>query len=134
MNCHFNNTVIFENNVMSLINNRLTLKASGKKVVLSNNQKKLFICLLNEVNDKNHIIERIWAGKNSKSKENNYTQLIFQTKTLLARCGFPEDTIITMPKYGVCLNMNLLKPAPTDENQKAELLSDQGMFIYDIRS
>ncbi|CAI1888842.1 Uncharacterised protein [Serratia quinivorans] len=95
---------------------------------------KLFICLINEVNDKNYIIAEIWPGTKAKSKENNYTQLLFQTKAVLARGGFPEDTIITMPKYGICLNMNLLKPVPKDEYQKEGSFSDQGMFNYDIRT
>ncbi|AYO39777.1 hypothetical protein [Serratia sp. P2ACOL2] len=134
MNCHFTHKVIFENDAISLVNNRLLLKANGRKVVLSKNQIKLVICLLNEVNDKNHIIEAIWSGTKSKSKEDNYTQLLFRTKAILARGGFPEDTIITMPKYGICLNMNLLKPVPKDEDQRVGLFSDQGMFNYDIRT
>jgi DNA-binding winged helix-turn-helix (wHTH) protein len=134
MNCHFTHKIFFENDAISLVNNRLLLKANGRKVVLSKNQMKLFICLINEVNDKNHIMENIWPGTKAKSKENNYTQLLFQTKAVLTRGGFPEDTVITMPKYGVCLNMNLLRPLPKDAPQREELFSDQGMFNYDIRT
>ncbi|OCJ45494.1 hypothetical protein A6U95_18715 [Serratia sp. 14-2641] len=104
MNLHLINTSYFENNLLVLDGNKLRLKKQVREVTLSKNQTKLLIFLINEINDKHSIIEFIWGGVNSKSKENNYNQLVYKTKALLVQNGFPENFIITLPRYGLCLN------------------------------
>lgn len=128
MNSHIKDTIFFENDAISLIKNKLSLKHSGNFVSLSKKQTTLFNCLINEINDRKEIIERVWPGPNAKSKVNNYNQLIFQTRILLAKSGFPKDMLITMSMYGVCLHVDMLKPAVKEYGLENRLFRDQGLF------
>lgn len=124
MNSHLINTSYFENNLLVLDGNKLTLKDQEREITLSKNQTKLLICLVNEINDKHSIIEYIWGSKNSKSKENNYNQLVYKTKTFLVQSGFQNDFLITIPRYGLCINIYITKSKPDIEDSLTNILND----------
>lgn len=128
MQSKIKDTVPFENDEISLIGNIFLLKRGGHSVSLSKKQTALFNCLINEVNDRKEIIEYVWPGENAKSKLNNYNQLVFQTRVLLVKNGFPKDTIITISMYGVCLNMKMLKPTMKKYGREHRVFGDQGFF------
>ena len=110
MKTEFIEMINFENEKLSLRERKLQIKNSDIMAIISKNQRKLMLCLMQEINDKNEIIELIWGNKKSKSKESNYNQLVYQTRSLLAKNGFPDDLIITIHRYGLCLNHQFLKP------------------------
>ncbi|HHA1916843.1 helix-turn-helix domain-containing protein [Enterobacter kobei] len=104
INCYGN----FESERLKIKNNRVVyLKSNHAMIKLAKNQHKLLICLIAEINCKQKIIERLWGGGDT-SHDNKYNQLIFKLRKSLSAAGFPDDTILTIHRYGVCLNKNLL--------------------------
>lgn len=98
----------FENEKVKLKQDFIfSLKSNSAKVKLSKNQYKLLFCLLAQVNSKNEITARLWGNKMVKS-ENRINQLVFKFRKSLVKAGFPDDTILTIHRYGLCLNKNLL--------------------------
>lgn len=124
MNLHSMNTTRFENSTMIINGNVLRLKNNNREVILSKNQTKLMVCLINEVNEKQSIINYIWGGKKCKSKDNNYGQLVYKTKALLAQNGFPKDFIMTIPRYGLCINSNLINSMSARHEHSINILND----------
>lgn len=98
------NHVSFENDIMSLTTRVLTLKRLNSVAELSKNQTKLIYALINKINDKFLIISYIWPSQDVKKKQSSYSQLVYHTRLLLKERGFPQDFIITLPGYGLCLN------------------------------
>lgn len=98
-----------ENEKLLLKGRKLVIKKSDVVAIISKNQRKLLLCLMQEVNEKRDIINYIWSDKDTKSQERNYNQLVYQTRALLIRNGFPKDLIITIHRYGLCLNQQFLK-------------------------
>nr|WP_314266587.1 hypothetical protein [uncultured Moellerella sp.] len=97
-----------EYNAPIIDGNKFIFSSLKKEVSLSKNQTKLLSCLLNDINQKKDIILFIWGKDNDKSNENNYNQLIHRTRALFISEGFADDFIMTIPRYGVCLNKNHL--------------------------
>lgn len=85
----------------------LKLNNSQKAVKLSKNQTKLLLCLINEIQEKQTIINYIWGSESAEANEFNYRQLVRRTRAILVQNGLPEDTIITIPNYGLCINSQL---------------------------
>lgn len=107
------NHVRFENDALLLEARILKLKILNKKVSLSKNQTRLIYSLLHKVNEKSLLISVLWPGQDPKTKENNYSQLLHNTRKLLIENEFPGDFIMTLPGYGVCLNTVFLEKKPS---------------------
>ncbi|HGM5491176.1 TPA: transcriptional regulator [Serratia fonticola] len=107
---NYQNYLYLENDTLILNGSRLKLKNTGVQILLGRNQTKLMNCLIKGINAKKDIIQIIWGHEQKKSKENNYNQLVFQTRALLNSKGIVENVILTIPRYGLCLNKNLLRP------------------------
>ncbi|WP_158006194.1 winged helix-turn-helix domain-containing protein [Serratia sp. 14-2641] len=90
----------------------LKLNNSQKAVKLSKNQTKLLLCLINEIQEKQTIINYIWGIDKNDANESNYRQLVRRTRTILVQNGFHEDTIVTIKNYGLCINNNLTNSEP----------------------
>lgn len=86
--------------------NKLIMQPDNIELMLSKKQIKLITCLSSNIITKAEIINFIWHPENTHEKENHYNQLVYQTRARLANKGFPDDTIITLPRYGLCLNKN----------------------------
>ncbi|WP_053007671.1 winged helix-turn-helix domain-containing protein [Pragia fontium] len=102
-----NYRLIIEDRILKLNNTQKAMK-------LSKNQAKLLLCLINEIQEKQTIINYIWGMGNPETHEtheSNYRQLVRRTRAALARNGFPEDTIVTIPDYGLCINNKLREPS-----------------------
>lgn len=84
----------------------LKLKNRQKTVKLSKNQAKLILCLVNEIQEKKTIINYIWGKDNTETNESNYRQLVRRTREIFEKNGLPEDAIVTIPNYGLCINSN----------------------------
>ncbi|CAI1000658.1 winged helix-turn-helix domain-containing protein [Serratia fonticola] len=110
MNNEIKGTSYFENDSLILENNKLITKNEKIEAVLGKNQKYLLLCLMKKINEKNEIISCIWDKGNCN--KNSYNQLIYQTRELLARSGFPPNMIVTIPRYGVYLNQEPLTTQP----------------------
>lgn len=129
MNSQPINITRFENAMIVLNGNRLRLKNNNIEVVLSKNQTKLLVCLINEIHEKRSIINYIWNNGNCKSKENSYSQLVHKTKEFLMQNGFPTDFIITIPRHGLCLNRSFIGSAPSLHDNSVKTLNDPA-FLY----
>ncbi|RDL26947.1 hypothetical protein DFO62_103362 [Serratia fonticola] len=99
-----NHISYLEKNMISINNNKLKIRNTDIEVSLSKNQKKLIICLMKDINDKKRIITLIWGEGDSSLREMSYHQLIHKTRNRLSNHGFPDDFILTIPRYGLCLN------------------------------
>lgn len=86
-----------------LLDNVLHYKTYNKFTTLSKNQTKLLHCLLNGQGKKEQIIDYIWGEKGSEN-DSKYTQLLLRTRNKLVSAGFPNDSILTITNFGVCLN------------------------------
>lgn len=97
-------SVKYENEKLILKEKYLIMKDTDIMAKVSKNQKTLILCLMNDVIEKEKIIQNIWGKNPSGSKEKNYNQLVFQTRSLLVKQGFPSDLIMTIHRYGLCFN------------------------------
>lgn len=98
--------------------NILFVRTSGEEIPLSESQKRLLVCLFKRINCKRKIINIVWHEIHDRIKDNNYHQLIFQTRAVLARNGFPDNTLITLHYYGVKLNENIFTCSHKDIPRK----------------
>ncbi|WP_343550342.1 hypothetical protein [Pantoea sp.] len=98
------------NNVFSLDcrYNRLHFTGINISISLSETQKRLMICLLNNITCKQDIIKVVWNDEYDRIRDNNYHQLVFQFRALLQRNGLPQNLIVTIPYYGLKINEPLL--------------------------
>jgi DNA-binding winged helix-turn-helix (wHTH) protein len=89
--------------------NRLSFPAIELSIALNEAQKRLMICLLKNINCKREIIKVVWNDNHQRIRDNNYHQLVFQFRALLQRNGLPANLIVTIPYYGLKLNVPLLR-------------------------
>lgn len=117
-----------ELNKVAIHGEKLKIKNTSTEIKLSKNQKKLLLCLMKKINDKRVIIEIIWGKGECDSNEMNYHQLIYKTRKKLVSKGIPDDFIMTIPRYGLCLNMEFVHQ---DTNEQVWLnnsnFSDSGV-------
>lgn len=116
MNSIDSTSVKYENEKLLLKDKYLTIKNSNIMAKVSKNQRILILCLMNEIIEKEKIIQNVWGRNPSGSKEKNYNQLVFQTRSLLAKQGFPNDLIMTIHRYGLCFNKFFLNSNDTSNN------------------
>ncbi|CNF08931.1 MULTISPECIES: winged helix-turn-helix domain-containing protein [Yersinia] len=129
MKYHLNTKSQFEQEAPILSGNKLTFPIKNKEIILSKNQAKLINCLLNKTNEKSDIIKFIWGEGIYKSKNNSYNQLIHQTRALFIDEGFSPNFIMTIPRYGVCLNKNKLISNNPKKYRSANMLNDHATCI-----
>lgn len=111
----------FENDNIILKDDFFCLKSTNKKIKLTTKQRNLLLCLIGKINYKNDIMIYLW-GNDNPAHENKYNQLAFKLREALQAVGCPNDAIITMYRYGLCLNNNLLKADLEAERQKMTFL------------
>lgn len=102
-----------KNSTFALIDNVFYYQKHNKSATLSKNQTKLLHCLLRDQGNKDQVIEFIWGPGNTIQNESKYRQLILRTRDKLSRSGFPDNTILTIAKFGTYLNDS--PSPPTDE-------------------
>lgn len=102
--------------------NKIYFHATKQSVSLSQAQKRLFFCLLTGINRKRQIINVVWYENHQCITDNNYHQLLFQTRALLQRHDLPTQLITTLPNYGVLLNEEALRTL-SNEPESAEKTS-----------
>lgn len=98
-----------QNSQFILIDNIFHSKKHNVSVALSKNQNKLLHCLLTGQGKKQQVIDFIWGRGDPIKNKSKYTQLILRTRKKLRRAGFPDDTILTISRFGVFLNKS---PSP----------------------
>lgn len=108
MKIEFNSASEFESDALTFFNNEIFFKKQKVTVHLNENQVKLFSCLFKRIYEKKDIILSIWPIEESRLKENNLNQLIFHTRALLRNSGISEEVIVTMPRYGLCINRDFI--------------------------
>ncbi|MBL5829511.1 winged helix-turn-helix domain-containing protein [Serratia fonticola] len=116
-----NYSLVIENRILKLNN-------SQKYVKLSKNQAKLLLCLINEIQEKNSIINYIWGMGNAETNESNYRQLVRRTREILATHGFPDDTIVTIPNYGLCINNKLMEKSMIPSKLSMNIYNDHAVL------
>lgn len=110
-----NETTLRYENIMTLHckTNILEFHGPAEKLRLNESQKRLFICLLKKIRCKREIMNVVWYENHQNLSDNNYHQLIFQTRALLRRSGLPPGLLVTIHYVGVILNEHWLsKIAP----------------------
>ncbi|MDZ7279485.1 helix-turn-helix domain-containing protein [Pantoea eucrina] len=85
-------------------NNTLTWHPGNAIIPLNESQKRFFSCLLLHITSKRQIIATVWNENYPCVSDNNYHQLLFQSRALLKRHGLPDGLLITIPYHGVRLN------------------------------
>lgn len=112
---------------LDCVRNVLFVSASGLQIQLNESQKRLMVCLFKRINCKRKIINIVWHEIHDRIKDNNYHQLVFQTRTLLTRNGLPENTLVTIHYYGVKLNDNIFIYPKT--NHKRRICKIRSLFL-----
>jgi len=118
------NVTYFENDILVLDVKKLILKRHNKKIVLSKHQTRLIDALIKGINEKNDIMAMVWNNTLSKPKENSFNQLVFRTRMLLNENGLPDDFILTIPCYGLCINKNYVSRVSTNSGFSTRLYDD----------
>ncbi|MEW5558806.1 hypothetical protein AB1287_00860 [Enterobacter asburiae] len=123
------NTSSFESELLELKDNLLTLKGEEKKIPLSKYQHHLLVCLINKINSKDDIIRYLWGECDYRKKENGYNQLVFQLRRLIIRSGISTEVLITLPRYGLCLNPQLLVRSHSDKADMKNIVNDHIAYL-----
>lgn len=129
MNTLLKRSSSFENESLKLRGNNLIFKENNRKVSLSKYQHYLLVCLLNKVNAKEDIIRYLWGEQDYKKKENNYNQLVYQFRQLLIKSGGKEDSLVTLPRYGICLNPSLLAVSHSHRLDMSGIVNDHMAYL-----
>ena len=81
-----------------------------RKVTVNVNekQKRLIMCLFNDINRKQDIIKVVWYENYKGISDNNYHQLIHKFRLLLTERNLPGHVIKTINRYGLRLDTSLL--------------------------
>ncbi|HBE9082016.1 winged helix-turn-helix domain-containing protein [Serratia fonticola] len=112
-----NYSLIVEGRTLKLNNSQMAVK-------LSKNQTKLLLCLINEIQEKQTIINYIWGSDKNDENESNYRQLVRRTREILEKNGFPNDTVLTIPNYGLCINTKLIEQQDIPRNSSIGIHND----------
>lgn len=88
--------------------NVLKMYNSKKSIYLSESQKRLMICLINNIHCKRMIIKIVWHECHQRIRDNNYHQLVYQLRNTLSKNEVPGDLLITIPHRGLVLNKEAL--------------------------
>lgn len=118
------NITYFENEILVLDVQKLILKKEKKEISLSKNQTRLIDFLIKGVTQKDELIHLLWKENPRKSTENSYNQLVFKTRSVLIDNGLPADFLITIPRYGLCINKNYIDKNLSKSHIKTEIYND----------
>lgn len=88
--------------------NAIEFDAVPGLIKLSESQKRLFICLIKRINCKRKIMNVVWYENHQRLSDNNYHQLVFQTRALLKENDLPTSLLMTIHYIGIKLNDKLL--------------------------
>lgn len=111
-----------ENSKLSIVGNKIQSNKDGVELTLTKNQATLLGCLTKGIHENKTLASIIWNDGNDKCKKNNFNQLIYQLRRSLEKKGFPDDIIITIPRYGYCLNKNYFRNKNNIEDYKTDFL------------
>lgn len=100
--------------------NTLDIPCKKLTISLSETQKRLLICLTQKINSKRDIINIVWYENHQCVRDNNYHQLVFQTRALLQRNQLPTNILITVPYYGLKINEPLLRKIEAEAMNTAD--------------
>jgi len=78
--------------------------------------KRLIICLLKGITQKNDIINVVWYEQGGMVSDNNYHQLIHKFRNLLSENNLPKAMLRTIPRHGAMLDLTLLPDMPSIES------------------
>lgn len=114
-----------EDGLITLNVNSCVLTIEGQhEIQLTFSQMMLFRALMQGMTQKKDIIAFIWGTTSEKEYENNYHQLIFQTRKLLRVNELPVKLLTTIPRHGLRLNESVLKAIRiTHKNKLRRLLN-----------
>jgi hypothetical protein len=98
----------------------------NKCIILSESQKRLLLCLINNIHCKKKIMQIVWHECHDKIKDNNYHQLVFQFRAMLSRNALPSNLIITIPHRGLMLNANAFEMPSASHPDHYEQEGQQG--------
>ncbi|XGI78488.1 hypothetical protein ACED16_15410 [Enterobacter hormaechei] len=115
--------------LLSLQGRRLRLKNSQAAVMLTASQRDLIQCVIEGVNDKAAIIDRIWGADHKSGNGNNLSQLVFRLKNDLRRSGFPPD-LLMVSRQSIYIDGKYLQADSGPCPFKSKKLNDPGIFIY----
>lgn len=123
------NVTYFENEILVLDVKKLVYKINNIEIRLSKKQTKLIDFLIKGINQKEEIISLMWNENANKSVVNSYNQLVYQTRSLLIDNGLPDDFIITIPRYGLCINKNYIDRNLANKNFLTKMYSDHSCLF-----
>ena len=132
--------VMHYDNIMTLHchSNMLEFHGADIKIKLNESQKRFFICLIKKIRSKREIINIVWYENHQNLSDNNYHQLVFQTRALLKRNGLPPSLLVTIHYIGVILSDSCLRrlaPAsPVKDEGKRKDHSWISRFIVRVSS
>lgn len=118
------NITYFENEMLVLDVKKLIFKRNNKNITLSKHQTRLIDALIKGINEKEGVMALVWNGKLSKYNDNSFNQLVFRTRMLLSENDLPDDFIITIPRYGLCINKNYISRVSTTSEVSTRLYND----------
>ncbi|CAI1035909.1 Uncharacterised protein [Serratia quinivorans] len=124
-----NEIYYFENENISLKKRKLTVKKTNIVISLSKNQSVFLWCLIQGVTNKKDIIESVWPDCDWRSKDNNYRQIIYQTRILLRRGGL-DNSLHIISKNSLCLDMNITSTNATIQNIDTRKYNDPGIINF----
>ncbi|MCC3704003.1 winged helix-turn-helix domain-containing protein [Rouxiella badensis] len=84
------------------------MSINNKTFEVTEKHKRLVICLLKGVTQKNDIINIVWYEQGGMVSDNNYHQLIHKFRNLLADNNLPKAMLRTIPRHGAMLDLSLL--------------------------
>lgn len=97
--------------------NVLNVHGTQQSIYLSESQKRLMQCLMNNISCKRRIIKFVWHECHQRIRDNNYHQLVYQFRNTLTRHQLPGNLLVTIPHRGLVLNTEVLLPAATQDGR-----------------
>lgn len=115
--------------IVNCLLNQIEIPAQEKTLKINEAQKRLLLCVAHQINSKQDIISVVWNDNHRRVRDNNYHQLIFQTRNLFERHGIPPKILLTVPYYGVKLNTPLLRHLAAGNDAQAENTEEKKSLI-----
>ncbi len=84
------------------------MNINNQSFEVTEKHKRLVICLLKGITQKNDIINIVWYEQAGMVSDNNYHQLIHKFRNLLAENNLPKAMLRTIPRHGAMLDLSLL--------------------------
>ena len=88
--------------------NKIHFHSKKLTIDINEKQKRLVMCLFNDVNRKQDIIKVVWYENHKSISDNNYHQLIHKFRVHLKNAGIPDGIVKTINRYGLRLDSGIL--------------------------